>query len=56
MERHDHSELQTSVGLVCDTLRLGQTGPEPSSLRIHLTNAFERAQTLVRESLHLKVR
>jgi hypothetical protein len=42
--------------LVCDAFRLGQTGPELSSLRSRLTIAFEWAQTLVRESLHLGVR
>jgi hypothetical protein len=31
-------------------------GPEPSSLRSLFAIAFERARTLVRESLHLKVR
>jgi hypothetical protein len=31
---------------------LGQTGPEPSSLRSRLAIAFERARTLVRKSLN----
>jgi hypothetical protein len=42
-ERHEHSKLQTSIGLVCDALRLCQIGPELGSLRSHLTIAFEWA-------------
>jgi hypothetical protein len=56
VERREHSELQTSIGLVCNALKLGQTGPETSSLRSRLAIAFEQARTLVRESLHLGVR
>jgi hypothetical protein len=55
-EWREHSKVQTSIGLVCNAFKLGQTGPELSSLRSRLAIAFERARTLVRESLNLGVR
>jgi hypothetical protein len=56
VERREHSKVQTSIRLVCDAFRLGQTGLELSSLRSRLAIAFKRARTLVRESLQLGVR
>jgi hypothetical protein len=55
-EWREHSKVQTSIGLVCNAFKLGQMGPELSSLRSRLAIAFERARTLVRESLNLGVR
>jgi hypothetical protein len=54
-EQHEHSELRTTVELVCDTLRAIQVLLEASSLWSHLGVAFERAWTQVKEALHLGV-
>jgi hypothetical protein len=48
MEQHEHSELRTAVGLVCDALGA-------SSLWSHLGVTFEQARTQVKEALHLGV-
>jgi hypothetical protein len=54
-EQHEHSELCTAIGLVCDALRVIQVRPRAGSLQSHLRVAFERAWTQVKEALHLRV-
>ena len=56
MEQHEHSELRTVVGLVCDVFGAIQVRPGVSSLWSHLEVAFEQARTQVKEALHLGVR
>jgi hypothetical protein len=56
VEQHEHSELRTAIGLVCDALGAIQVCPRASSLWSHLGVTFEQAQTQVKEALHLEVR
>jgi hypothetical protein len=56
MEQHEHFELRAAAELVCDALGVVQVHPRVSSLRSHLGVAFERAQTQVKEVLHLGMR
>jgi hypothetical protein len=55
MEQHEHSELRTAIGLVCDALGAIQVHPGESSLRSRLGVTFERARTQVKEALHLRM-
>jgi hypothetical protein len=56
MEQHKHSELRTTVGLMCDALGAIQVRPGGSLLQSHLRVAFEWARTQVKEALHLRMR
>jgi hypothetical protein len=45
MEQHEHSELCATTELLCDALRVVQVCPRVSTLRGHLSVAFEWVRT-----------
>jgi hypothetical protein len=55
MEQHEHSELRTTIGLVCDALGAIQVCPRVSSLWSRLGVSVEWDQTQVKEALHLGI-
>jgi hypothetical protein len=55
MEQHEHSELRSTIRLVCDALGVIQVRPGASSLQSRLGVALERVQTQVNEALHLRM-
>jgi hypothetical protein len=55
IEQHEHSELRTTIGLVCGALGAIEVRLRVSSLWSHLGAAFERVRTQVKEALHLRV-